>query len=80
MRNLLFVLLFISITVLGCGGNKSTLENCADELYVNTRNRELNLLKKRLKKKLKNNNYYAVHRICEKEREDVPKSFDAKFK
>jgi hypothetical protein len=79
MRNLLFVLVFISITVLGCGGNKSSLENCADERLARWRNKELNLLKKSLKKKLKNNSYYTSHRVCEREREVSPKSFDAKY-
>tara|TARA_B110000196_G_C20962120_1_gene574514 strand:+ start:87 stop:326 length:240 start_codon:yes stop_codon:yes gene_type:complete len=78
MRNLLFVLVFISITILGCGWNKSSLENCADERYAK-QNKELNLLKKSLKKKLKNNSYYTSHRVCEKTREVVPKSFDAKY-
>ena len=31
MRNLLFVLVFVSITILGCGWFKSPMENCADE-------------------------------------------------
>jgi len=84
MRNLLFVLVFISIILLGCGGNKSPLENCADERYrknytIAKKNKELNLLKKPLKKKLKNNSYYYSHIGCEKMREVAPKSFDAKY-
>lgn len=82
MRNLLFVLVFVSITIFGCGENKSPLENCADGRYsrLNSKeNKELNLLEKSLKKKLQNNKYYASHRVCERNRDMFPKSFDAKY-
>tara|TARA_S200000501_G_scaffold61467_1_gene52083 strand:- start:139 stop:390 length:252 start_codon:yes stop_codon:yes gene_type:complete len=82
MRNLLFVLVFVSITILGCGENKSPLENCADQLYArlnSKENKELNLLEKSYKKKLQNNSYYNSHRVCETKRERFPKSFDAKY-
>jgi hypothetical protein len=79
MRNLLFVLLFISITVLGCGDNKSVLENCADENFKSTKKLKQELLKKSYKKKLQNEDYYVEHIVCEKTREISPKTFDAKY-
>ena len=81
MRNLLFVLVFISIIILGCGGNKSPLENCADQRYarLNSKENTENLLEKSYKKKLQNNKYYTSHRVCERNRDMFPKSFDAKY-
>ena len=79
MRNLLFVLVFISMTLSCYGGNKSVLENCADEKYARRDAKELNLLKKSYKEKLQNNKYYYSHIGCEKMREVSPKSFDARY-
>ena len=75
MRNLLFVLVFISITVLGCGNNKSPLEDCADEFSGASEE----FLKKSLKEKLQDDNYYIHHHLCEQLREKSPKTFDAKY-
>jgi len=142
MRNLLFVLVFISIIVLGCGGTKSPLENCADEgisrkydgifqkkkfwnwfgeilkpldkKESDLKRREMteeefalvvlharlaqaqaekklvvgtgftleetyDFLKKSYKEKMQNDDYWYYHRDCEEDREDAPKTFDAKY-
>ena len=84
MRNLLFVLVFISITVLGCGGNKSPLENCADERYYSYQEKyikfyKFNLLQKPYKVKMTRESYVNYHKECEKERMITPKTFDAEF-
>ena len=88
MRNLLFVLVFISITVLGCGGNKSPLENCADErqmIYYYDGFEKLyglsieQFLKKSYKKKMQNPLYKMWHKDCEEERMVAPKIFDAEY-
>jgi hypothetical protein len=81
MRNLLFVLVFISIILLGCGGNKSPLENCADEKWIKYEAGSVaEFIKKPLKEKLKTSIYYIVHhQECEKERTVYPRTFDAKY-
>ena len=88
MRNILFVLVFISITVLGCGGNKSPMENCTDErlnrYYSDDFQKYQDLpieefLKKSYKKKMQNSLYKMYHEDCEEERNRLPQTFDAEY-
>jgi len=80
MRNLLFVLVFVSIIVLGCGESekrtKGPLENCADEELGFT---DENFHKKSYKEKMQDTFYSESHRWCEYDRVDAPKTFDAKY-
>ena len=82
MRNLLFVLVFISIILLGCGRNKSPLENCADEKWINQEASSVaEFIKKPLKEKLETSYFYiAHHQECEEERTDYPRTFDAQYR
>jgi len=82
VRNLLFVLVFISIIVLGCGWFKSPLENCADIGFTvtgNTKDYVREFLKKSYKEKMQGGHYAYWHRQCEQLRMDAPKTFDAKY-
>ena len=78
MRNLLFVLVFISITVLGCGWFKSPMENCTDEKYKLSGIRP-SVLKKSYKEKMQDHYYSYLHEDCEKKRMVAPKTFDVKY-
>jgi len=75
MRNILFVLVFISITVLGCGGNKSSVENCTDErfdyYYSKTwvKSAREEFLKKSYKKKMQNPTYKFYDDACKQIRD-----------
>ena len=79
MRNLLFVLVFISMTVLGCEGNKSPLENCADKPFVKYIGPNHAIHKMSYKEKMQDPYYVNEHRECEKERMVAPKTFDVKY-
>tara|TARA_S200000501_G_scaffold76705_1_gene68533 strand:- start:167 stop:421 length:255 start_codon:yes stop_codon:yes gene_type:complete len=83
MRNLLIVLVFVSITILGCGENNSLLEKCADKSSNLLREKitpaEQEFLNKSLKEKLQYDFYEYMHSRCEEERMKAPKTFDAKY-
>ena len=78
MRNILFVLVFISITIFGCGWFKSPVENCADERYKLSGIQQ-SVLKKSYKERMKNTYYRIMHMECEKIRMVAPKTFDAEY-
>ena len=87
MRNLLFVLVFVSITIFGCGGNKSPLEKCAETKLENP-NYDFeekidweDFHRENIKEKIKAGSYEYFYKICEKERmvAPSPKTFDVKW-
>jgi len=88
MRNLLFVLVFISITVLGCEGNKSPLENCADTKFKKFNTKKdfefknttvVEFFKKSYKEKMQFYWYEHYNIECEQERKFAPKTFKVKW-
>lgn len=75
MKNFLLIL-FLSILLVSCTEDKTKkmLEICANEFYErNYGNRPT--LKLELKGKLLNKSYYGIHKKCEEDLNNYPKTF-----